>query len=568
VPPRRLRPDAPRDLETICLKCLEKSPGKRYATALDLADDLGRFQQGEPILAKRIGALRRSWKWARRHPWQSISAALVAFAVATFIGLTYRHNLQLRAEIGRTEAKAAEARRNYQEATLTIQEMLARLQDRRFAGTPRLKELGRDQMEDALSFYNRILRQNDANDPAVRADTARAFGVISTNQYQLGRTDQAEQQVRQALELIERLRSEKPDDLDYLKLQVECLVRLSVYLDALGRPDQAIAASQESIPLAERLARASPDNLSHQEMVAFSHDACASRLRGLKRLSDARDHYRIAIEIRERLVRDRPDPAKLPALIQRHADTLMHDGLTLWNMQQNPQAEARFREAEKLVLAIPAEQRNDVSLGALYACWSGMLQTSGRFDEAIDRTNAGLSRVEPYLQVEPNDAIARDAALQLHGNRAVALSSLGNHGEAAAEWTRVIDLSGQPAPARYRLGLALELLHAGELARALAEARQLKSTEGVSGGDCYNLGCLYSLAAAAVRHDKGVPSEQRARLTQSHIADALRWLRSAAEAGYFRDAANRDHARKDSDLEIVRDRAEFRQIIESNGAKS
>ena len=83
VPPAQLNPRVPRDAETICLKCLEKDPRRRYVSAAALADDLHRFERGDSITARPLGRLERTVRWTRRHPGQAlVLAATAAVALA------------------------------------------------------------------------------------------------------------------------------------------------------------------------------------------------------------------------------------------------------------------------------------------------------------------------------------------------------------------------------------------------------------------------------------------------------------------------------------------------------
>jgi serine/threonine-protein kinase len=568
VPPSNLQPEIPRDLEAISLKCLEKSPNHRYASAVELAEDLRRFLDGRPIFARPVRLWERSWRWCRRNPKlatvSAVLAATVLVAIGAFVGMTYRHNLQLRAEVRRTQAKADEARKNYQEARSTIQAMLKRLDDSRVTGVPRLLDLRRSLQEDALAFYDQILRQVDSNDPFVRADSARALCDAAPLQHALGQSDVALDTVRRALRLVEGLMSERPDDLEYMVLKRDCLIKLGPLLSVARRsPDEVITACRESVELADRVAKARPDDMHHQGALAACRMNYGNALKELKKVSEAIVQYRKATKIRKAI-----DPSKLPGVTLRLAGSLVNEGVILCGQQDYSQAEERFKEAEQHVLRAPTDVRGPdggpaYAYGQVMVNWGGMLLPMGHFNEAIDRADAGLRQVEPKLRIEPNDVRLRDICLELHGNKGYALGGLGRHRESAAEWTRVVELSPKPVPPDYRIQLAMALARAGEDAKALDQAPLAEQYPDITGTDRYNLGALFALCAASAQNDRRILPAQRTRLVESHVREALRRLTSAAKAGFFNDPAMRDAAKKDPDVAILAGRPEFRAIIEA-----
>ncbi|MFL5339043.1 MAG: protein kinase domain-containing protein [Gemmataceae bacterium] len=110
VPPRRLNGQIPRDLETVCVKCLHKDPKRRYATAETLADDLGRFLDGRPVAARRVGRLERAGRWAQRNPGAAGIAGLLVVVVAAAlaaVGISWRNAIH---QQGLAEAAAERAR--------------------------------------------------------------------------------------------------------------------------------------------------------------------------------------------------------------------------------------------------------------------------------------------------------------------------------------------------------------------------------------------------------------------------------------------------------------------------
>jgi WD40 repeat protein len=168
--PRSLRPGLPRDLETICLKCLRKEPGRRYESAAALRDDLRRFLEGRPIVGRPLSMPDRAWGWARRRPGVSALLALVvvlagvlAVGLAGWVAWLERHRRELELHVARADRNAEEARKQSR-----IAEDRRRLADRHHhaEGLRRAREaLDARQLELAQDILHDLRPAPDAEDP-------------------------------------------------------------------------------------------------------------------------------------------------------------------------------------------------------------------------------------------------------------------------------------------------------------------------------------------------------------------------------------------------------------------
>ncbi len=166
VPPARLQPSTPRDLETICLKCLQKIPSKRYADCFELAEDLRRYLAGEPIMARPVSNAERLWRWCQRNPTLAGAAAtillllLVVSVGSTWAAFTIHAKKEL-AEQNEQKALANEKFANEQKAIAEEKEQEAQ----------KSKQVAQQQADLAVNTLGLLINKVQAqlgNQPGVR----------------------------------------------------------------------------------------------------------------------------------------------------------------------------------------------------------------------------------------------------------------------------------------------------------------------------------------------------------------------------------------------------------------
>lgn len=162
--PRTLNRAIPAELETIILKAVSKSPHDRYATAQDVADDLRRFLENQPIRARRPTVIDHARKWSRRHPVTVVFLGLAL--LATSVGLLI-HNRIIALEQARTQARAVEAEQNFQQARQVV-DLLIQIGEEELADKPPMQAVRKRLLNAALEYYQDFIARRGGNSAARR----------------------------------------------------------------------------------------------------------------------------------------------------------------------------------------------------------------------------------------------------------------------------------------------------------------------------------------------------------------------------------------------------------------
>jgi serine/threonine protein kinase/tetratricopeptide (TPR) repeat protein len=383
VSPRQLNKAVPVELETIVLKSLAKRPEERYGSAQEFADDLRRFLEDKPILARRPSLADKARKWARRHKGLMRAAALIV--VLGIVGLVINVIIISR-ERHETEVRRRQARR-------AVDEMYSQFAESVLSRQPGIEALEKEFLLKALGFYQEFAGEN-STDPELRLETAKAFRRMGDIYYKLGQLDHAKEAFQEA---SDRLQPPARTDLesvphDYRReLALTHNNRANVFRDE-GRMSDA----EENYRQAERLLEPS-DGEGNDALPSENRDYLAGIksnlgivLAALGRPNEGEREYRSAQAMLERLAADHPAS---PGYRHDLADCMNNLGTLLT-------AVGRFGEAEKLLgqalqmreklageyLTFPAYRQalavSHTSLGALLAARSRYAEATQHYRQS------------------------------------------------------------------------------------------------------------------------------------------------------------------------------------------
>lgn len=303
VPPRQLDRSLPRDLETICLKCLHKDTRRRYPTTAELADDIGRFLAGEPVRARPVTRAERLWRQCRRRPLVAGLAATLALTLAGGFASTLALWLEAERHAADMLEEREDAKRQRDHAQAAADFLYECVADNWLTADQRLLKTQRKLLQQALGYYRERARETDER--GVRHRTAQAY-------YQLGKLDamrgdgpESVKAHEQAIALWEQLAREDPGDPRYPLGLFHARLALCTSLGLAGRLDEVPGMEQRALPYAEDLARRFPE-AKHRDLLAAHYKTLGLRAYCEGRYAAAEDLCRQGLAIATELTENHP----------------------------------------------------------------------------------------------------------------------------------------------------------------------------------------------------------------------------------------------------------------------
>ena len=436
---RRLNRHVPPDLETIIHKTIARDPRKRYESARALVDDLERFRDGRPILARRVSTSERLYRWARRNPALAASAGLsalllVAISVASIVAAAWFRNIAETARIAARDAglarnladtsrrqaekasSEAEARRKDADlqkaraqasladsqaslalARKAVDDSFTKVSESALLNVPGLRPLRRDLLESALSFYEELIRRG-GEDPAALADLAATQARVGQILADLGQPDKARGAMQQAVALYDKTLAARPGDVNLLERKSEVWHRLGD-LDYQTDLRTANVAYRQAILIRQRLADDHPTEPRFRMALSRSFNGLAITSQG----ADQRGAYRRSLELRLKLAGEIPEDADL---LHGLSESFLTLGIVL--RQNGHQAESlelarRSIEYGRAGLARRPHDREFATdlAGSYTQAASGAWQIGSR-DEAISISADGIAYIRKLSAENPD----------------------------------------------------------------------------------------------------------------------------------------------------------------------
>jgi serine/threonine-protein kinase len=315
-PPRSLNDKIPRDLQTICLKCLEKDPKKRYASARDLGEDLLRFLHDQPIQARPVGRLGRGWRWCRRNPAVAgLTAALGVALTLGFAGVVWKWR---EAETARTQAETnlAEVARqqrlvvqernkadeSFREALQAVDDYLITIGEDRLlkAKLPGLQPLRQQLLQTGLKYLQNFVAKR-GDDPQLRLQLARAHARMGGITAGIGSQQEAEKLLRKGVGMCQELHRQSPSDRAIRKALADAQEDLADLLAKTNRARDALERYRSALELHGGLARERPKDPEEQLRFGLSASGLGEIYRRLHRPREALAAYNQALAVLEQL---------------------------------------------------------------------------------------------------------------------------------------------------------------------------------------------------------------------------------------------------------------------------